>query len=182
MGTEIVRYDSGGVQVQPALNVTLSGFNVLGNLGRVIGEVVLYRIEARRSQARLRELQLKVDVVSRIIDAHTRSELVELDLRARALDEALSLAGAELAQRAQTVDALIMTLRSSDEQIFALISVGTHDDRRLAMEMKVEIAKLLADFTLASTQGTRDALTAVQNLAARPSADLVRHIQSALGS
>jgi hypothetical protein len=85
----------GGVQVQPALNLTLSGFNILGNLGRVLGEVVLYRIEARRSQARLRELQLRVGVVSRIIDAHTRSELIELDLRARALDGALSLAGAE---------------------------------------------------------------------------------------
>lgn len=181
MGSEIVRYEPGSsVQIQPAVNLTLSGFNVLGNIGRVIGEVILYRIEARRSQARLRELQFKVDVVTRLIDARTRSELLDVELRAKALDGALALAAAELAQRASTVQALIDALRSSDQQINALISSGTTQDRRLAMDMKVEIARLLSEFTISSTQGTRDALSAVQNLAKRPTQDLLGDVRRAL--
>lgn len=59
-----IRYERtpSGLHVRPTHNLSLSGLNVFGNLGRVIGEVILYRIEARRSHDRLRELQMRADL------------------------------------------------------------------------------------------------------------------------
>jgi hypothetical protein len=50
--------------VRPTLNLSLSGLNLFGNLGRVLDEVILYRIEARRSHDRLRELQARAGVAT----------------------------------------------------------------------------------------------------------------------
>jgi hypothetical protein len=180
---ELVRYEptSSGVQVRPAFNLNLSGFNIFGNLGKVLGEVILYRIEAKRSQAQLRELQSRVKVAEHIIDAHTRSQMAEIALRARALDGALSVAAAELAQRAKAIDALIDMLESASAHLRELgTDPRARADRRNAMQLQREMAKLLTELALAPAQS--NGVSAIQHLVARPSQDLMVELRHALSS
>lgn len=168
------------LRAEASASFTVSAFNFLGPIGKAIGEVLMYRIEARRAERRLQELGLRVEVFSRVLDAQTETQLAEIHLRARAIDGALSVASAELAQRAVTGDALIAALKSADEHLATVLASGDASDRRMAMDAKIELARLLADFTLASSSGTLNALGAIQNLAGHLSRDLIADVRRAL--
>jgi len=178
LSKEVVRYTRGpsGVQVRPAVNLNLAGVNVLGNLGRVLGEVILYRIEVRRTQERLREMQERGDLVRAVIDAHVKERLAELELQARALNGELWRASQGISLQRQGLAAMIESLRAVNGQLRKLGSGpnGTRD-RALAYEAQREVTHLISEFTIAVTKNTADTVAAI---VARPSSDLLAKLRA----
>jgi len=168
---ELVRYTSTstGIEVRPALKLHFSEANVPGNLGRILGEVILYRIEARRAQERLYEIQTPTSVAHRVIDAHTRKRLSELTLRAEALDRELWKASQSLQQ--QTLGRMIEGLQALNEQMRKMGNRPNATwERRLAYEAQRELMQLLAEFTTVATSANANAVTRILT---RPSSDLL---------
>ncbi len=152
-------------------------FEGLGPVGRIIGEIISYRVEARRAAQQLRELRAQLEVASMVVTAQSKSQLAELEVRARAADGALLIASGELQQRAKTTDALIEALASVNEHMTSAIGQGNgSSDLQMWIAAKAEMVKLLADFTLASSQGTLAALDKVQAIACHPARDLVQAV------
>jgi hypothetical protein len=178
LSKEVVRYTRtpSGVEVRPALNLNLSGVNVLGNLGRVLGEVILYRIEVRRAQERLREMQERGDVVRAVIDAHVKERLAELELQARALNGELWKASQGISLQRQSLAGMIETLGAVNDQIRKLGSrPNATKDRQLAFEAQREVTHLISEFTIAVTKNTADTVAAI---VARPSSDLLAKLRA----
>ena len=178
MAGEVVRYTRtpSGVEVRPALHLNVAGVNILGNLGRVLGEVILYRIEARRAQERLYEMQKRADLARAVIDAHTRERLAELKLQARALNGELWRAGQGILLQRQTLDAMSEALRATNDQISRLgYQPHMTRDRQLAFDAQRELTQLIAEFTTAVTRNTSDTAAAI---VARPSSDLLAKLRS----
>jgi phage shock protein A len=175
---ELVKYTKtpSGLEVRPALNLNLSGVNVLGNLGRVLGEVILYRIEARRAQERLYEIEKRAEVARWVIDAHTKERLAELTLQAKALEGELWKASKGISLQQQTLDGMIEGLRAVNDQIRKLGSKpNAMRDRRLAYEAQKELMHLISEFTSAVTSNTASAVAAI---VARPSSDLLAKLRA----
>jgi phage shock protein A len=175
---ELVKYTKtpSGLEVRPAFNLNLAGVNVLGNLGRVLGEVILYRIEARRAQERLYEMQKRAEVAHWVIDAHTKERLAELTLQAKALDGELGKASKGISLQQQTLDGMKEALRAVNEQIGKLgTSPNATRDRRLAFETQKELVQLMSEFTIAATSNTANAVAAIVG---RPSSDLLAKLRA----
>jgi hypothetical protein len=183
MSGELVRYNQtpSGIHVRPAVHLNLSGVNLFNNVGRIIGEVILYRMEARRSQARLNELKPRVDIARRLIDAHAQAQLNEIKLRASALHGELWKASEALSLQRDALKSLIELLRSNSAHIQALgTNPSTRPDRRIAFDAQRETATLITDYTLAITQNTGNLIASVQNGLARPSNELMAQLKNAL--
>jgi hypothetical protein len=175
---ELVRYTKTptGVEVRPALSLNVSGVNILGNLGRVLGEVILYRIEARRAQERLYEMQKREDLARAVIDAHTKERLAELRLQAHALDGELWRAAQGISLQKQTLDAMTEGLRAINDQIRRLGNgPNATRDRQLAFDAQRELTHLISEFTSVATRSTADTVAAI---VARLSSDLLAKLRA----
>lgn len=178
VGDELVKYEQSatGVSVTPTFSLNL--LSPLGALGNALAEIVAYRLESKRARQRLDELKVQAEIASLIIQRQAQAQMRELEIRQRAVDGALAVAASELVAKAQTTSALIDALRASDAQVNALIGAGSSADRRAAMQMKVEIAHILADFAVASSHGAVEAVRSVEALAGHTSADVLRSIEA----
>jgi len=174
-----VKYEAsalGGVSVTPTISLNL--LSPLGALGNALAELVAYRLESKRARVRLEELRVQAEIASLVIQAQAAAQLRELEIRQRAVDGALAVAASELMAKVQTTTALIDALRAADAQIHTLIRVGSPEDRRAAMQMKVEIAHILADFAVTSSHGAAEAVRSVEALAGHTSSDVLRSIEA----
>lgn len=106
--------------------------------------------------------------------------MAEIELHAKALNIELWKAGQAVALQRQGLNGLIEALRTTNNQLKALGGKpNATKDRQIAFEAQREIAQLIADFAIASTQNTTNTLAAVeavQKRVARPSSDLLAQL------